>query len=387
MADSQKLVHNSFNPVKGKLQSMQECLEQLRGALPKSQEEYISADRMTHSFVKSCFLMIIQRAVDTNSIVIEVSGKRPPHNSIQTFLAIWQDGAIDDKILGFFQSALEQYQKIVNPYEDLSDAEIYDVAQALLKHGEEYTKQITGFLAKGTQPPKSLDLRIDSEEKPEVTPDQPALSHASETTASPISPQSPVQQSELSTDEKERIMDETNGNNYKGELQNYCHMQRLPIPTYHSVAEGPPNEPSWIVTVKWGDNEYTTPEPIGGSKKYAEQMAAKQVLKTRVEGEEPSTPLPDVSQEKSETELEEELESQLQAVVSKAPEQKLTVPVTVIQTALGIANFRLSEQKRGGRFNEMSNAEYTNQLAKLTMEIVKAVEKEAKQQRIEIRER
>ena len=72
--DDQDLTNHSFNPVKSKLASVQECLIQLHEALPASEIEYISAERLTHSFVKSCFLMTIQRVIDINCVVIESRG-------------------------------------------------------------------------------------------------------------------------------------------------------------------------------------------------------------------------------------------------------------------------------------------------------------------------
>lgn len=154
--DNQDLANYSFNPVKGKLASIQECLTQLRGVLPASKDEYISADRMTHSFVKSCFLMTIQRVVDINCVIIENRGQQSPQNKPRTFFLIWQTGSIDDETLSFFQSALQCYKKMVNPYDDLSDSQIYAVAQSLLKHGKEYIAQINQFFARTSEIPMSL---------------------------------------------------------------------------------------------------------------------------------------------------------------------------------------------------------------------------------------
>ena len=55
--------------------------------------------------------------------------------------------------------------------------------------------------------------------------------------------------------------------NYKGELQQYCQQKGISAPEYQSHQVGPPNDPSWIVTVKWGKDEHTIPEPISGAKK------------------------------------------------------------------------------------------------------------------------
>lgn len=143
-----KATSHRFNPVKAKLESLQECLEQLRDGLPANKTEYIEADRLTHSYVKNCFLMIVQRAVDINNIIIEFSGQTPPPQKHHSFRMIQQNGAIAKETLTFFQIALDCYQKIANPYEELPPSELYDVSGMLLKYGEAYTCQIGSFFAK-----------------------------------------------------------------------------------------------------------------------------------------------------------------------------------------------------------------------------------------------
>ena len=66
--------------------------------------------------------------------------------------------------------------------------------------------------------------------------------------------------------------------NYKGILQQYCQKRALGDLTYETDQQGTPNEPSWRVTVKYGETTYTTSAPIRGSKRWAEQVAAKQAL-------------------------------------------------------------------------------------------------------------
>ena len=66
--------------------------------------------------------------------------------------------------------------------------------------------------------------------------------------------------------------------NYKGLLQQYCQKRALGNLTYETDQQGTANEPSWIVTVKYGETTYTTPTPIRGSKRWAEKVAAKQIL-------------------------------------------------------------------------------------------------------------
>ena len=140
-----KTLQRQFNPVKAKLAYMEECFGQLRSGLPTSKEDYIAADRLTHSYVKSCFLMIVQRAVDINSAIIEFSGKAPPYQKHQGFRAVQESGAIDLETRNFFEHALTCFQKIANPYEGLPPPELYDVSSLLLQHGKAYTRQINEY--------------------------------------------------------------------------------------------------------------------------------------------------------------------------------------------------------------------------------------------------
>lgn len=138
-------LQRQFNPVKAKLSYLDECFEQLQNGLPTNKEAYIAADRLTHSYIKSCFLMIVQRIVDINNAIIEFSGKAPPYQKFQGFRTVQESGVIDRVTLDFFELALDCYQKIANPYEGLPASELYDVSSQLLQHGKTYTDQIKDF--------------------------------------------------------------------------------------------------------------------------------------------------------------------------------------------------------------------------------------------------
>ena len=89
--------------------------------------------------------MIIQRAVDINNVIIEFREQTPPQQKHQSFLTLYQNDAIDKKTLDFFIKALDYYENIVNPYQELSASELYDVSCDLLKYGEAYTHQLENY--------------------------------------------------------------------------------------------------------------------------------------------------------------------------------------------------------------------------------------------------
>ena len=188
--------------------------------------------------------------------------------------------------------------------------------------------------------------------------------------------------------------------NYKGNLQQYCQQKGLEPPDYQTNQVGSPNDPSWIVTVKWGNQQHSTPEPIAGSKKTAEQVAAQQALAEIAERDNEC----EAKQEayltpNRETVLADALDGV--GVETEATPQDsemptggpITVPVELVTAALGIANYRLTELKRDQRpqrtrgdsrrsyTGSASTAEdFPKQLAQLTMEIVRHVHAQAGQQ-------
>ena len=164
--------------------------------------------------------------------------------------------------------------------------------------------------------------------------------------------------------------------NYKGILQQYCQKRALGDLTYETNQQGTPNEPSWIVTVKYGETTYTTPAPIRGSKRWAEQMAAKQALE-QIESRQEAF-LAGCSESRShQGDAVETTEMHEQSTEVSSPEP-LYVPTELVTTALGIANHRLAGLQRGTRYRDSVESKQGNQafaqnLADLAMQIVREV--------------
>ena len=166
---------------------------------------------------------------------------------------------------------------------------------------------------------------------------------------------------------------DTTVENYKGILQQYCQKRALGDLIYETDQRGTPNEPTWIVTVKYGETTYTTPSPIRGSKRWAEKIAAKQVLEQIESHQEAflagcseSRLAPDDSVGTT------EIQEQSTEVASPDP---LYVPTELVTTALGIANHRLAGQQRGTRYRDSVGSKqgsevFAQHLADLTMQIV-----------------
>ena len=169
---------------------------------------------------------------------------------------------------------------------------------------------------------------------------------------------------------------DTTAENYKGILQQYCQKRALGDLTYVTGQQGTPNEPSWTVTVKYGETTYTTPAPIRGSKRWAEKMAAKQVLE-QIESHQESFLAGCADSRSEQGDSVETPEIQEQSTEAASPDP-FYVPTELVTTALGIANHRLAGQQRGTRYRDSVGSKQGDQgfaqhLAELTMQIVREV--------------
>lgn len=150
----------------------------------------------------------------------------------------------------------------------------------------------------------------------------------------------------------------TNGN-YKGLLIQYCQERGLSHPRFTESQHGTPEAPSWKVTVEYGDRVHETVDPIPGAKKEAHQFAAKEILATINENRgRLLAGAGDVDQ----VAITEPLE------VPKFAES-LEVPLPVVTSALMVANERLGASQLS-RYRSITDVEYSQNLAQLTMQIV-----------------
>ena len=169
---------------------------------------------------------------------------------------------------------------------------------------------------------------------------------------------------------------DTTVENYKGLLQQYCQQRALGDLIYETDQQGTSNAPSWIVTVKYGETTYTTPVPIRGSKRWAEKMAAKQVLE-QIESHQEAFLAGRSKSQSHRADSVETAEMQEQSTEVSSPDP-LYVPTELVTTALGIANHRLAGLQRGTRYRDSAeskqgNRAFAQQLADLTMQIVREI--------------
>ena len=160
--------------------------------------------------------------------------------------------------------------------------------------------------------------------------------------------------------------------NYKGLLIQYCRERGLSQPTYTETQLGPADAPQWQVKVSYGDYVHETPEPISGSKKLAHQVASQQVL----------------------AEINSRRESFLAGDTGDTPPASaptdgpvavpIEVPLPLISRALAIANERLTTSQPS-RYRTLTDAEFSEKLSKLTLEIVRSLLGKAEKDKITFR--
>ena len=157
--------------------------------------------------------------------------------------------------------------------------------------------------------------------------------------------------------------------NYKGQLIQYCQERGLGQPVYTETQHGPADSPSWHVTISYGDCTHETPELVPGSKKFAHQVASKQVL-----GEIDS---------RRENFLAGEVKTELAPATEppSTPTVAIEVPIDIVASAMTIANERLTASQPT-RYRTLSDAEFSQKLARLTLQIVRELVEKAQQDEI-----
>lgn len=177
-----------------------------------------------------------------------------------------------------------------------------------------------------------------------------------------------------------RDIAESNGN-YKGLLIQYCQERGMNHPRFTETQHGTPEAPSWKVTVEYGDRVHETMNPIPGAKKEAHQFAAKEILDTINESRER---LLSGEENTDENSMSESLEVQQPTESEDVPlsTDSKDVPLSLVTSALTVANERLGSSQPS-RYRSITDVEYSQKLAQLTIQIVTDLVKAADKSNIE----
>lgn len=165
---------------------------------------------------------------------------------------------------------------------------------------------------------------------------------------------------------------DTAAENYKGLLIQYCQERGLSQPIYTETQHGPADAPQWQVKVSYGEHVHETPEPISGSKRFAHQTAAQQVL----------------------TEINSRRESFLAGETVDTPPASaptdvpvavpIEVPMPLVSSALTIANERLTTSQPS-RYRTLTDTEFSEKLSELTLKIIRTLLERSEKEQITFR--
>ena len=158
--------------------------------------------------------------------------------------------------------------------------------------------------------------------------------------------------------------------NYKGQLIQYCQERGLGQPVYTETQHGPADSPSWHVTISYGDCTHETPELVPGSKKFAHQVASKQVL-AEIDSRRERFLAGEVKTESAPA----------ATAPTPTPTVAIEVPIDIVARAMTIANERLTASQPT-RYRTLSDAEFSQKLARLTLRIVRELVEKAGQDEI-----
>lgn len=165
---------------------------------------------------------------------------------------------------------------------------------------------------------------------------------------------------------------DTAAENYKGILIQYCQERGLSQPVYTETQLGPSDAPQWQVKVSYGDHVHETPEPVPGSKKFAHQVASQQVLA-------------EINSRRESFLAGDTVDTPPASAPTDAPMAvPIEVPIPLVSSALAIANERLTASQPS-RYRTLTDAEFSEKLSKLTLEIVRNLLEKAEKDKITFR--
>ena len=163
------------------------------------------------------------------------------------------------------------------------------------------------------------------------------------------------------------MSEEIQQTNYKGLLQQYCLVRYPSPPVYEtrqvsSIDGGRP--PKWLVSIQYSKEVFEISKPIEGSKKYAEQEAARQLME-KLESKQTEF----LAGEKIQNSQDE---SSVQPVSEEPP---ISVPSEIVAAALEIASQRLHSlpNTRHGSYRRSNHDDFTKQIGELTIKIVRSI--------------
>ena len=92
-----------LEPIRQKLKTMWKYLDGLEDKLPSEGETYIDGGEMLHWGIERGCQLSIECAIDSNNLLVAITGDKPPDTARDSFRAVFELGAIDRSVRSAFQ--------------------------------------------------------------------------------------------------------------------------------------------------------------------------------------------------------------------------------------------------------------------------------------------
>jgi uncharacterized protein YutE (UPF0331/DUF86 family) len=136
-----------FEPVRRKLRSLLEYLDELESELPARTEDYLSAGRVLHGFVERKCQIAVECAIDANALLLSLTREAIPASARDLFEEVRQLGAIEEEVRRRFNDTFIGFRnRLVHDYERLDQRAVYHTARLLIFYGRQFATNLTAYL-------------------------------------------------------------------------------------------------------------------------------------------------------------------------------------------------------------------------------------------------
>jgi uncharacterized protein YutE (UPF0331/DUF86 family) len=133
--------------IRRKLIKISEYLQELARLEDISYSDYISDFKHKRS-VERLIQLVVDVAVDINAHILVDEGFAPPQDAFGSFIKAGQIGVLPSSFAEAIAPATGERNIIVQKYEEIDDALVYDSIKETLKMFNEYREYCLAFLAK-----------------------------------------------------------------------------------------------------------------------------------------------------------------------------------------------------------------------------------------------
>jgi len=133
--------------IREKLANMENYIQELEEYFPDTLKEYLKS-KPTRRLVERAAQMVVESAIDTNSMLVEAAGQVPPSSAYESFVMTQELGAINEYLMARFQRYVGMRNRIVHDYDVLDHKTVFYAVRRLLKDAPTYIRSVRRYLSK-----------------------------------------------------------------------------------------------------------------------------------------------------------------------------------------------------------------------------------------------